>query len=196
MVVRWKPSRQANRALSGGAVVLAGLLAIVGCESKQPPAPSAPSSSGAEHDHGDPDHGDHDHGDHDHADAKSSGTTKSAEKHSHDEHETGPNGGHLVHLEPLGLHAEYVHVDQEELIEVFALDRAGDAKACRMKLEVQGQEPKVFEFEPIAEKPGGFRLKSGELLTGLKMSGQGVAVSLELEVGDQQVRSVVEHHEH
>jgi hypothetical protein len=191
MVVRWKPSRQANRALSGGAVVLAGLLAIVGCESKQPPAPPAPSSSGAEHDHGD-----HDHGDHDHADAKSSGTTKSAEKHSHDEHETGPNGGHLVHLEPLGLHAEYVHVDQEELIEVFALDRAGDAKACRMKLEVQGQEPKVFEFEPIAEKPGGFRLKSGELLTGLKMSGQGVAVSLELEVGDQQVRSVVEHHEH
>lgn len=117
--------------------------------------------------------------------------------HDHAAHEMGPHGGHMVHLEPGGAHAEWVHLDSEEEIQVF-VDEAIDAQSVAMQVTIAGQaEPKTYELKSAEDElgAGAFRLKSGELLVDIKM-GEAATVQLVVETPQGTQQAAIEHHDH
>ncbi len=91
--------------------------------------------------------------------------TADAHDHSHDD-DHGPHGGHVVHLEPTGSHAEWTHDDDAHLIAVY-LDDFDAAKIASVKFTAKiGEETEEF---PLTSGDGVWSITSQELLTHINM---------------------------
>lgn len=151
-----------------------GLALTIGCG----PTTDTPDSDGTaavdgEHDdHDSHDHGDHgDHDGHDHA------------GHSHE----GKHGGHVVVLDPGHVHAEFVHLDEEEILEIYVDEIADKVTAVQVVVETAGQEAKTYDLEAAQEAlgAGGYQIKNALLLTNIGMAdGETNKVTLKVETAD------------
>ncbi len=132
--------------------------------------------------------------------AKPANKTDAGDAHSHDHEAHGPNGGHMIHLEPSGSHAEWTHDDESgklaiHLEEVEEFGKKIDS--VKVELEVQGEPKKTYDF--VSFDKGIYELISSELLTAIEIgSGDKAKVSAKLIVsidGQEQTASL-EHHDH
>lgn len=128
--------------------------------------------------------------------AKADTATDSHAHHDHGDHAVGPHGGHLLHLEPTGAHAEWTHDDKTNLITVF-LDDFDAAKITSVKFIVQvGDQSQEF---PLAQTEDGWTITSGELMTHINMQD---AAQVTFVVGDDagthssKIEAHEEHHHH
>jgi hypothetical protein len=187
-------SMRTTTSIVGPAVWVLGFAMVAfvigGCNGGTEPSDGGAAGEAASdaHDHGDHEgHGDHaDHGDH-------------AEHGGHGDHEMGAHGGHLLHLDPGGAHAEWVHLDQENEIQVFLDPSLLPAEAVEMHVVIGDAEQDPFALEEAIDRlgPGGYRLISEPLLTHIKMSaGEGVDVRLVVTRAGGTFTSPIEHHEH
>ncbi len=86
--------------------------------------------------------------------------------HNHGDHDLGPHGGHLLHLEPSGVHAEWTHDDKNNLITVY-LDDFDANKISGAKFVAKiGQETQEF---PLTADAGAWTISSSELMTHINM---------------------------
>jgi hypothetical protein len=145
---------------------LTALLLSVGCTSATPTAVNEADKAAAEGDA----HAGHDHG--------------------HDA--LGPHGGHLLHLEPTGSHAEWTHDDDKHLLTVH-LDEFDAAKVVSAKFVAKiGDTTEEF---PLTATDSGWTITSPELMTHINMK-DAAQVQLVV-VDDTGVHScAIEAHEH
>lgn len=116
-----------------------------------------------------------------------------AEGDAHAAHEeAGPHGGHLLHLEPTGSHAEWTHDDDKQLITVH-LDEFDMAKIVSAKFVAKiGDTTEEF---PLTATDSGWTITSQELMTHINMK-DAAEVQLVV-VDDSGVHSTkIEAHEH
>lgn len=149
------------------ALVALTLPAQLGCDSQPAPQASAPSET---------------------TDASSD----SHAGHSHGHDEVGPHGGHLLHLEPSQVHAEWTHDDDSHLITVFLDDFDAD-KIENAKFVVQvGDQTEEF---PLASSEQGWTVTSEALMNHINM---GEAADVQLVVTDDEGdhTSKIEAHDH
>lgn len=164
-----------------------GLTLTIGCG----PAPEVtPITSeghdgdaiGSQDDHSDQDHADHDHGDH--------------EGHSH----AGKHGGHVVVLEPGHVHAEFVHLDEEEILEIYVDEIADKVTAVQVVAETVGQDAKVYDLEEASATlgTGGYQVKDALLITHIGMAdGETNKVTLKVETADGTMTAqLLDNHDH
>jgi hypothetical protein len=113
--------------------------------------------------------------------------------HAHDHGEEGPHGGHLVDLEPRGVHAEWTHDDDSHQITVY-LDDFDAEKISSAKFTVQIADAPIEEF-PLARGDSGWSVTSEALMTHLNM-GEAATVKLVVvdDTGEQSAK--MEPHEH
>ncbi len=123
-----------------------------------------------------------------------------ANLHSHAHAAHGPHGGHLVHLEPNGIHAEWAHDDDSGKLSVYleeAIQSGKKIEGVRVELEVTGSPKKTYDL--IANDKGVYELVSPELLTAIEV-GAGdsakVAAKLIVSIDGQEAAAQMEHHEH
>lgn len=136
----------------------------VGCKQSTPTAPAGSTAAGTTDSH-----------DHDHA---------------HEDH--GPHGGHMVHLEPTGSHAEWTHDDDAHLISVY-LDDFDAAKVATVKFTAKIGD--ALEEFPLTSSDGTWNITSQELLTHINMK-DAAEVNLVV-VDDSGVHTAkIEAHEH
>lgn len=161
------------------AVAVAACCMVAGCGPTEPQLPvsdghgaGGPNSHEA---HGDHDHGDHDHGDHDHDDHA-----------GHNHAEMGIHGGHVVVLDPGHVHAEWVHDDANNVLEVYVLDNPETVTAVRVITTIKDQEPKTTELakdETLGSN--GYAATSPNLLTDIQMAdGEAIRVTLQVETAN------------
>ena len=111
----------------------------------------------------------------------------------HDDHSVGPHGGHMLHLEPDGVHAEWTHDDETHEIVVY-LDDLDDAAVKEVKFSVKIGDTEPQDF-PLVAGEQGWTITSEELMTHINMS-EGVEVSLAVQEGDSRLTTKIESHEH
>ena len=161
--------------LSMSAALAAALtFSIVGCGPTEAPLKT---TTGHDADGGGPDshdagHGDHDHGDHDHS--------------GHNHAEMGIHGGHVVVLDPGHIHAEWVHNDDDNIIEVYVIDKPEDATKVQITTKIKDQEPTTVELaRDEALGNGGYKVENPNLLTNIQMAdGEAITVTLEVETSN------------
>ncbi len=147
-----------------GLLLIPALLFAVGCTPAAPTASTADTKAPAESDP----HAGHDHGD------------------------VGPHGGHLLHLEPTGSHAEWTHDDEKHLITVH-LDDFDVAKIVSAKFVAKiGDTTEEF---PLTASDSGWTITSQELMTHINMK-DAAAVNLVIVDGAGVHTSKIEAHEH
>lgn len=112
--------------------------------------------------------------------------------HDHGHDDVGPHGGHLLHLEPTGSHAEWTHDDEKHLITVH-LDDFDAAKIVSAKFVAKiGDTTEEF---PLTGTDSGWTITSQELMTHINMK-DAAEVNLVI-VDDGGVHSSkIEAHEH
>lgn len=142
-----------NLSYSFAALPLGTLLVLLcagGCSSETTLPDTPPQDTPGLHD-------DHDHGD-DHA--------------GHDHAELGPHGGHIIVLDPGHYHAEWVHLDEENVVEVYLGELAESVQKVQLIAEIEGKEPVTYELKSAGESlgAGGYQLQSPNLLTHIAMS--------------------------
>ncbi len=86
--------------------------------------------------------------------------------HDHAHEELGPHGGHMLHLEPTGSHAEWTHDDDSQLITVY-LDEFDGSKLASAKFTAKIGDA-VEEF-PLTASDNGWTVTSPELMTHINM---------------------------
>lgn len=136
------------------------------------PAVEAHSSDGGGHD-------DHDHSGHSHA-------------------EMGSHGGHIAVLDPGHIHAEWVHVDEEETLEIYILDEV-EVTAVKVVSQVNDAEPTTVELTPIeGDEPRAYSVKNPNVLTNISMAdGETVKVSLIVQTPDGELMTQLSNdHDH
>lgn len=107
--------------------------------------------------------------------AKSNGKAaagKNAEHEEHGDHGHGPNGGHMVHLEPSGSHAEWTHDDETGKLTVYVseiVELGKKVESVKVVLNIGDQPSKTFDFK--AGEKSTFEITSPELLTAIQMTG-------------------------
>jgi hypothetical protein len=131
--------------------------------------------------------------------------TEDAHNHSHDHGDEGEHGGHLVHLEPGGAHAEWSHDDEKGTVTVFmeeAVSGGAKVESVRVDLEVTGNPKKAYAFEKGADEHkienSVFTIKSPELVTALGV-GEGVKATLVVVMDGKEHSCKLEHdhgHDH
>jgi hypothetical protein len=127
-------------------------------------------------------------------DADAPAGEQAADAHAgHDHGDLGPHGGHLLHLEPTGAHAEWTHDDDAKLITVY-LDDFDAAAIESVKFDVTIGESPSQEF-PLTQGDDGWTITSDELLTHINM-GEAAVVSLVVTGADGQQSTRIEAHEH
>ena len=112
--------------------------------------------------------------------------------HDHDHSHMGIHGGHVVVLEPGHVHAEWVHVDEDQILEVYVLDNPEAVKSVKLVSQITGQEPVEYELEPAAESlgKGGYQINSPNLLTSVEMAdGETNKVTLVVETEEETLRA-------
>ena len=123
-------------------------------------------------------------------DKAAAGDSHAGHDHGHDD--TGPHGGHLLHLEPTGTHAEWTHDDDKHLITVH-LDDFDAAKIVSVKFVAKiGDNSQEY---PLTATDSGWTITSQELMTHINMK---EAAEVNLVVVDETgVHSTkIEAHEH
>jgi hypothetical protein len=128
------------------------------------------------------------------------GTQGDAHAHNHDHEAHGPNGGHMVHLEPSGSHAEWTHDDDAgklaiHLEEIEELGKKIDS--VKVELEVKGEPKKTYDF--VSAGKGVFELISPELLTAIEVGSgdkEKVMAKLIVSIDGKDETTALEHHEH
>ena len=112
--------------------------------------------------------------------------------HDHGPDAVGPHGGHLLHLEPTGTHAEWTHDDDKHMLTVH-LDDFDAAKIVSAKFVAKIGD-KTQEY-PLTATDSGWTITSQELMTHINMKGA-AEVNLVV-VDDAGVHSTkIEAHEH
>ncbi len=113
--------------------------------------------------------------------------------HAHDHDDMGPNGGHLLHLEPSGGHAEWTHDDESHLITVFLTDFEVDKISSVKFVATIGDTVEEFPLE--AGEGDAWSISSEALMTHINM---GDAATVQLVVADESgpQTSAIEAHEH
>ena len=112
--------------------------------------------------------------------------------HSHDHADLGPRGGHLLHLEPAGAHAEWVHDDKSHIISVYFDDfEEGSVRAAVFCVDVNGSKE---EFS-LSANGGGWEVTSEALMNHINM-GESADVQLIVQHADEESTAKVEAHEH
>ena len=126
------------------------------------------------------------------ADTKTAGTTDAHAGHDHGEEALGPHGGHLLHLEPTGSHAEWTHDDDKHMI-IVHLDEFDKAQIVSVKFTAKiGDTTEEF---PLTDLEEGWTITSPELLTHINMK-DAAEVNLVV-VDDKGVHTAkIEAHEH
>lgn len=179
--------RGANIARWMAGTVVVALALTLGCDQGKPEMTSAGHAPGApvSHDAAHGEEGDHGHDDHDHA--------------GHNHAEMGKHGGHVIVLDPGHIHAEWVHLDSEETLQVFILDAVGEVRMVQVVSAVKDQEPSTVELtrdETLGD--AAYMVKNPNLLTSIQMAdGESIRVTLEIETGDGKISAdLSDDHDH
>lgn len=165
------PLTRSRRMASFPLGILLGFLCAIGCSSETTLPDTPPQDTPGLHDDA---HGD------DHA--------------GHDHEELGPHGGHIIVLDPGHFHVEWVHVDEDNLVEVYLGELAESAKKVQFVAEIEGKEPVAYELEPAEDSlgAGGYQLQSPNLLTHIEMSdGKAARVTLVVETDESTLKSTL-----
>lgn len=115
-----------------------------------------------------------------------------ADAHDHGHEDTGPHGGHLLHLSPSGTHAEWTHDDDSHLLTVY-LDDFESEKISNVKFVVKVAE-ETEEF-PLEATDNGWTISSESLMNHINM-GEAAVVTLIIADDAGEHSSRVEAHEH
>ena len=123
-----------------------------------------------------------------------------AHAHSHDHDAHGPHGGHMIHLEPSGSHAEWTHDDDSgklaiHLEEVEEFGKKIDS--VKVELEVKGEPKKTYDFASAGK--GVYELVSQELMTAIEVGSgdkEKVSAKLVVSIEGKEETATLEHHEH
>lgn len=112
--------------------------------------------------------------------------------HEHSHEELGPHGGHMLHMEPSGVHAEWTHDDDTHTITVYLEDF--DVPTIKEAKFVAKIGDATEEF-PLVAGDDGWTISSEVLMTHIDM-GEAAAVSFVVvdESGEQEAK--IEAHEH
>ncbi len=112
--------------------------------------------------------------------------------HVHDHGETGQHGGHLLHLEPTGAHAEWAHDDDTNTVTVFADEQdLGEIEEVKFVVKI-GETTEEF---PLQRQGDGWTLSSEALMAHLNMA-EAAETSLVIRTADGVLSAKVEAHEH
>lgn len=122
------------------------------------------------------------------ADKTSAEASQVEAAHDHAHEEMGTHGGHMLHLEPSGAHAEWTHDDENFKITVYF---DGDVDGAKFVAKV-GESTEEF---PLAADGEGWSITSEALLTHLNM-GEAVPVQLVIASPDGELSTKIEKHEH
>lgn len=114
--------------------------------------------------------------------------------HVHDHAEHGPHGGHMLHLEPDGVHAEWAHDDDTKTITVYLDEVTKPASDVKFEVKVGDTEPQSFPLTKAEGGTGGgtWSISSDALMTHLNM-GEAAKVQLIVSSDDKQMTSTIEH---
>lgn len=132
--------------------------------------------------------------------AKRPPTDNDSHAHSHDHDDHGPHGGHLIHLEPSGSHAEWTHDDDSGKLAIHVEEIVEFGKkidSVKVELEIKGEPKKSYDF--AAAGKGVYELVSPELLTAIEVGSgakEKVSVKLVLSIDGKEDTASLEHHEH
>jgi hypothetical protein len=112
--------------------------------------------------------------------------------HSHSHDELGPHGGHLLHLKPSNVHAEWTHDDDTHLITVHLDDFDADKLTAAKFVVKVGEQTEEF---PLAPGDEGWSVTSEALMNHINM---GEAADVQLVVTDDQGdhTTKIEAHDH
>ncbi|MEZ6081555.1 MAG: hypothetical protein R3C56_39565 [Pirellulaceae bacterium] len=112
--------------------------------------------------------------------------------HDHIREDVGPHGGHMLHLEPTGSHAEWTHDDDQHLVTVY-LDEFDAASIVSAKFTAKiGDATEEF---PLTNGDSSWTVTSPELMTHINMK-DAAEVNLII-VDDAGVHTAkIEAHEH
>ena len=131
--------------------------------------------------------------------SSSNGETHVDDGHHHDEHAVGPNKGHLVHLHPHDLQAEWLH-HEDGTVTVIILDEAGKKEVAiatdRVIIETDAVEYPLDAIEPTQDDPpkaSRFETKNELLMTAINVEGK---AKLRFTVGETEFEGEIEHHDH
>ena len=126
-------------------------------------------------------------------------TTAEIDPHAGHSH-AGKRGGHVVVLDPGHVHAEYVHVDADDILEVYIDDKPELVTAVEVVVETAGQDAKTYVLESAesALGTGGYQLKDPLLLTGIQMAdGASNKATLKVTTADGEMTAdLVDDHDH
>ena len=173
------------------ALLALSLFVFAGCEPTNNTANNSETTntSGDGHDH-DHDHSGHDH-DHDH----------SGHDHDHDHGEGdahGPNGGHPLKFDAGDFSAEWTHSNDNDIIRLIFLDKAGKAnkfvKADSVTMRRTKGDEEVFTLDPENATEEGmtdrFMIDSKDLNIAMSLG-----VTVEVKMGETVSTAVIPPHE-
>lgn len=112
--------------------------------------------------------------------------------HSHDHGDVGPHGGHLLHLEPSGAHAEWTHDDDTHTVSVFLDDFQADKIQEAKFVATIGEDVEEFALESSDD---GWTISSEALMTHINM-GEAVEVCLVVVDDTGEQTCTIEAHDH
>lgn len=131
---------------------------------------------------------------------KVAGPEGDAHAHDHDHEAHGPNGGHMIHLEPSDAHAEWTHDDDAGKIAIHLEEIVEFGKkidSVKVELEVKGEPKKEYDFTLLDK--GVYELISPELMTAIEVGSgdkEKVSAKLVVTIDGKQETAMLEHHEH
>lgn len=110
--------------------------------------------------------------------------------HSHDE--LGAHGGHMLHMEPTGVHAEWTHDDDTHTITVYLEDfDSSKIKEAKFVAKI-GEATEEF---PLVAGDDGWSITSEVLMTHIDM-GEAAEVSFVVVDDSGEQKAKIEAHEH
>ncbi len=117
-----------------------------------------------------------------------------AHSHEHGHGEHGPHGGHLLHLDPDGVHAEWTHDDDSKLITLYLDDLAKPAAEVKFVVKAGDAEPQTYALAKAEGSTGGgtWTIKDDALLTHLNM-GEAANVKLVVVADGKELSTKIEH---
>lgn len=130
--------------------------------------------------------------------------------HDHSHQPLGPHGGHVVDLRSadgtIGLHAEWLHEDEQNRVVVFLTDPKTDQPPpdCPDSITIQvraGKEPRTYTLPKVATwkgapVAGAYELVDPTLVTALKISVEGSEPLISIHLAQQHYQGIITHDEH
>lgn len=190
------------RFMAATSVLLAMVgLGVTGCEKKPADPEPAPAVDDHGHSHEDGHGHDEDHGDHEGEDGHHEGHAEGDhDDHAGHDHTLGPNGGHFADLEPAGIEAEWVILDEGKELQVFFPESAPEVSAVTFQVTLGDEKLPPYSFKQNKELGvRAWRLADPALFNHVKMTADkksGVKVSLVATSGDKESKAVITHHQH